>query len=1040
MNISELSVRKPVTILVLTALLVGLSAFIIPDLAVALYPSVTPPYITVSTSYSGAGPYEVEENITSVLEKEISNVSGLKSMSSTSKEESSRIYLEFDYKTDLDEATSDIRDSLERVTKRLPDDAESPVIYKRNTSSKPIMDLIIQGNETSEKLKTIAEDTVQPLLERLDGVSSAEVRGGETKVIRVDISQSRLEAYRLSLSDVSNALVARNIQSGAGSINQHGVDYTLRVDERYQTLDEIRRTVVDVKKSFDGASSINRSKVVRLEDIAEVYEGKADKNSLVYVNGLPSIKISIQNESDSNTVQVSEQVKKALPQINKLLPEGVSVILLYDDTTMISSTLDQVYRSAVQGALLAMLILFIFLRNFKSTLIIGLSIPISLMITMMGMYFFNLTLNMISLTGLILGLGMIVDNSIVILENIYRYRERGAKLEPAAILGSREMITPIIASTLTTLCVFIPLIIWKDNLEMMGQLFEDMIFTVVISLIISLVTAVTLVPALSSHYLKLDSRKQKPLKNRFLINLDTGMEKILGSIEKGYRKALGFTLKNRSLVLCLIVLLFIISIQLFESLGMNFQPRGNADDKVTISLTMPVGTSLERTELFLQEMRKIVESEIKGYENLILTVGSSHGSGGTYTGSLEITLPNTQNQIDNPTDIKNKLSKYLNQFPEATFSFSSGRRMQSSSPVDVEIHSDDLDLASQTALEIRDLLKENISQVVNPVSSMEDGGPEYRIHLDTERASALGITTSQVATTIQNLIDGDTPTTFWIDGEELDVVVALANADETTLSDLESQMITSSTGQKIPLANLATLEETIGPTSIYRENETRIVHVTADLADNVAVTDIQPVIENLIETQYIAPEGVSISYGGEADDIEQFSSPLIVIIIVAIIMVFAVMASLFESLIDPFIIFFSIPLLLIGVVAVYKITGESFSVISAVGIIVLVGIVVNNGIVLVDYTNLLRNRGEDLIQAILNASQNRLRPILMTSLTTILGMIPMAFFPGEGTEYIRPIGQTIVGGLAVSTIITLFMTPVMYSILNARKRKKHIKQ
>jgi len=988
MNISELSVRKPVTILVLTALLVGLSAFIIPDLAVALYPSVTPPYITVSTSYSGAGPYEVEENITSVLEKEISNVSGLKSMSSTSKEESSRIYLEFDYKTDLDEATSDIRDSLERVTKRLPDDAESPVIYKRNTSSKPIMDLIIQGNETSEKLKTIAEDTVQPLLERLDGVSSAEVRGGETKVIRVDISQSRLEAYRLSLSDVSNALVARNIQSGAGSINQHGVDYTLRVDERYQTLDEIRRTVVDVKKSFDGASSINRSKVVRLEDIAEVYEGKADKNSLVYVNGLPSIKISIQNESDSNTVQVSEQVKKALPQINKLLPEGVSVILLYDDTTMISSTLDQVYRSAVQGALLAMLILFIFLR----------------------------------------------------LENIYRYRERGAKLEPAAILGSREMITPIIASTLTTLCVFIPLIIWKDNLEMMGQLFEDMIFTVVISLIISLVTAVTLVPALSSHYLKLDSRKQKPLKNRFLINLDTGMEKILGSIEKGYRKALGFTLKNRSLVLCLIVLLFIISIQLFESLGMNFQPRGNADDKVTISLTMPVGTSLERTELFLQEMRKIVESEIKGYENLILTVGSSHGSGGTYTGSLEITLPNTQNQIDNPTDIKNKLSKYLNQFPEATFSFSSGRRMQSSSPVDVEIHSDDLDLASQTALEIRDLLKENISQVVNPVSSMEDGGPEYRIHLDTERASALGITTSQVATTIQNLIDGDTPTTFWIDGEELDVVVALANADETTLSDLESQMITSSTGQKIPLANLATLEETIGPTSIYRENETRIVHVTADLADNVAVTDIQPVIENLIETQYIAPEGVSISYGGEADDIEQFSSPLIVIIIVAIIMVFAVMASLFESLIDPFIIFFSIPLLLIGVVAVYKITGESFSVISAVGIIVLVGIVVNNGIVLVDYTNLLRNRGEDLIQAILNASQNRLRPILMTSLTTILGMIPMAFFPGEGTEYIRPIGQTIVGGLAVSTIITLFMTPVMYSILNARKRKKHIKQ
>ncbi len=1039
MNLAEISVRRPVTVLVLTALFVGLAAFMIPDLAVDLYPDVSPPFISVSTTYSGAGPLEVEESITDVLEKQISDISGIQSMTSTSSEGRSRIFLEFDYETDLDEATSDVSDALERVTSRLPDGADSPYIFKFNITSRPIMDLVIQGNVSSDKLKTIAEDTVQPLLERLEGVSSAEVRGGETRVIRVDVIQSRLEAYDISLSDISTALDDKNVQAGTGSITRDGMDYTLRVDEQFGSLEEIRRSVVATLSSA-GEGSVNRSRVVRLEDIADVYEGDAEEDSLVYINGIPSITLSIQNESESNTVQVSDGIIEALPRINEALPEGVSLIILHDDTTMIRSTLDQVYKSAVQGALLAMLILFLFLRNVKSTLIIGLSIPISLMVTMMAMYFFDLTLNMISLTGLILGLGMIVDNSIVILENIYRYRERGAKLGPAAILGSKEMITAIVASTLTTLCVFVPLIIWKNDLEMMGQIFQDMIFTVVISLVISLITAITVVPALSSHYLKLDSRKQKPLKNRLLIKLDGLLEGGLMILERGYRRALSFTLRNRALVLSLILILLILTLQLFGTLGINLQPRPRTDDKVRISLTMPVGTAMRRTELVLKEMVKIVESEIRGYENIVLSVGSSRGSGGSYTGSLEITLPDTDSQIDNPAAIQSKLRPYLNQFPEASFAFSAGRRMSSSSPVDIEISSNDLDLASASALEIRDLLKKNLSQLEDPESSMEDGGPEYRIALNSDRAAALGISTSRVISTISNLVDGETPTSYWKNGEELDIVVQLRKEDRSSLADLESQYITTASGAKVPLSNLASLEETVGPVSIRRENETRIVHVTADLAEGVAVTDIQPVIQNLIETEYVAPEGVSISYGGEAEEIDKFSGPMIVIIAVAVIMVFAIMASLFESLVDPFIIFFSIPLLLIGVVTVYKITGEAFSIFSAVGIVVLAGIVVNNGIVLVDYTNLLRSRGEALTEAVLNAGQNRLRPILMTSLTTILGMVPMGFFPGEGTDFIRPIGQTVVGGLAVSTLITLFITPAMYSLLNHRdelKRSRH---
>lgn len=1036
MDLAEISVRRPVTVLVMTALFVGLSAFIIPDLAVDLYPDVSPPFISVTTKYEGAGPLEVEESVTDLLEQQIANVSGLKTMTSVSSEGESRISLEFDYSTDLDDASNDVSDALEKLTSRLPDDADSPEIFKFDMSSKPIMDIVIQGNETADKLKTLAEETVQPLMERLEGVSSAEVRGGETTVIRVDVSQSRLEAYDLSLSDISEALKGENIQSGTGEITRDGLDYTLRVDEKFNSLEEIRSSVVATLNNSVSTKSVNRSRVVRLEDLAEVYEGEAEQKDIVYINGLSSITMSIQNESNSNTVQVSEEVMAAIPGINSILPEGVSLMVLHDDTSMISSTLKQVYSAAVQGALLAMLVLFLFLRNIKSTLIIGLSIPISLLVTMMGMYFFGLTLNMISLTGLILGLGMIVDNSIVILENIYRYRERGAKHIPAAILGSHEMITAIMASTLTTLCVFIPLIIWKDKLEMMGQIFEDMIFTVVLSLIISLITAVTLVPALSSHYLKLDSRKQKPLKNKILIALDGFLEKGLLGLEKGYRKALVFALGNRALVITLITVLFILSVQLFGTLGFNLQPRPKTDDKVEISLTMPMGTTMERTELMLQEMRKIIESEIQGYENLILSVGASRGEGGSYTGSLEITLPDMDKQIDNPATIQNKLRPYLDQFPEAAFSFSAGRRMSSTSPVDIEVHSDDLDLASENALIIRDLLKENIAEVEDPVSSMENGGPEYRIVINSDRAAALGINTSTVISTISDLVDGNKATTYWKDGNELNVVVQLAEKDRSTLADLESQYISTGSGDKVPLANLASLVETVGPQSVNRENETRVVHVTADLDDDAAVSEIHPLIQNLLDTRYVAPEGVTISLGGEAEEIEQFSSPLKTIIIVAVIMVFAVMASLFESLVDPFIIFFSIPLLLIGVVGIYLITGEAFSIFSAVGIIVLAGIVVNNGIVLVDYTNLLRHRGEDLVPAILNAGQNRLRPILMTSLTTILGMIPMGFFPGEGTEFIRPIGQTIVGGLAVSTIITLFITPVMYSLLNTHRSKR----
>ena len=1037
MTITELSVRRPVTILIMTLLFTGLAAFMVPDLAVDMYPSTTFPVIMIATTLPGASPEEVEANVTTRIEKQLSNITGIESITSTSAEGRSSIRLEFDYSTDLDEATNDIRDALSRIASALPDEAGSPQIRKFDSSNWAMMRLIVTGNESSDTLTSLAEDTIQPRLERVEGVASAEVTGGEEKEVTVELSLNRMEAYGITISSVTQALSSQDVLLSGGSLEKDGTEYKLRINERFQSLDDIRRTVIRHIATVSSSGSVNRSNVVRLEDVADVSIQPVNTRSRVFINGSPSVYVQIMNESDTNTVQVSNAIREALPAINAELPKGISLEILYDRTTMISSILDQVYTSAIQGGILAMLILFLFLRNIKSTMVIGVSIPVSIFITLGAMYFFGLTLNMISLTGLILGLGMIVDNSIVILENIYKYRERGAKLKAAAILGSREMVTAIVASTLTTLCVFIPLIIWKNKLEMIGQMFQDMIFTIVISLISSLVVALTVVPALSSHYLKIESRKQRPLKNKWLKSVDAAFESFFVSLENAYGKGLEFALRNRLLVLSFVGILFLISLARYTTIGLQLQPQSQSDDSVTINLTMPLGTTLDRTQTVLMDMKDRIESQVEGYKDLIITAGSGgFRSSSSNAGRIEITLPPLKDQIDGPAEIQKKLRPTLNQFPDAVFQFSSGRHYGGSrSPIDIEIISSDLDLAGRTAGEIRDLIRQ-LPDIVDPVSSLESGAPEYRIVVNKDRAAALGLTVTAVASAINSYIDGTSPVTFWENGEELSVTVQLKEQDRDSLPDLESLFILTSSGQTTAIANIASFVPTIGPKDIDRENEKRVIHVTSNIADGAIATQVQGQVKDYLTRNYVVPEGVKLGYAGEARDISRLGSPLIIVLVVAIIMVFAVMASLFESLVDPFVIFFSIPLLMIGVILVYSIIGQPLSLFSIVGIVVLVGIVVNNGIVLVDYTNLLRHKGTPLAEAVRLGARSRLRPVLMTSLTTILGMVPLGFFAAEGTETIQTIGQTIVGGLVASTFLTLFVTPVVYSLVNRDKKKR----
>lgn len=1029
MNIAELSVRRPVAILMFYILICGISAIFVPQLAVDLYPSAEFPRLSVSCSYSGAGPEEVERNITQPLEDALASLEGLEEITSTSYEGRSRIRLAYGYEKDMDEAADEIQKVLDSLANRLPDDADTPTLRQFDITSIPIMEMVVTGETPIEELKSLAEEIVKPQLEGVPGVAEAEVSGGTEKIIQVSLSVNRLEAYKLTMSNVASALQNQNIQMSSGEITTNDLDYLVRTDEEFSSLQEIRETVVTIINS-PGSGSINRSHVVRLEDIAEIYETYAESNSTVYVNGTPSISVSVSDESDANSIQVAKGVKLAIEEINETLPEGISVIVISDQTTMTASSMNQVYIAAYQGIILAVVIIFLFLRSIKSTLIIAFSLPISILITLASMYFIGLTLNMMTMAGLILGVGMIVDCSIVILENIHRYRERGAKPKVAAILGSHEMLSAIVASTLTTLCVFIPLIIFKSELGMMGEIFEELIITVIISLTCSLFVALTLVPSLCGGFLTLDTRLQNPLKNKTLRKIDSSMESFLTKMESGYKKSLDFVLSNKFLVLSFAGALFLLSLIQFSNVGMNMNMRSSTDDMVSIRLTMPEGTTASVTEENLFQMVDIIDRVVLDYDNVIVKTSSSN------SGRITITLPDPEDQTQTPADIMTLLRNYLTQFPSANFTFAAGRRASSSTVIDISILSDDADLSESVATDIIGILQ-TIPDIIDPVSSLESGGPELQINIDRDRAYSLGVSVSSLGSEVKTLLNGTTATTFRLNGEEMTIELILNEEDRASLVDLSSINVTGTKGIHVPLSNIASFERGRSPSSIKRENRIRIIHVTADASNTVAVSELQPIVEATLSEQFIIPKGVELQFKGESRDIEEFNSAFVIIIVVAIFLVFGVMAAQFESLLDPFIILFSIPLLLIGVSAIYQISGKPFNTYASVGIIALIGIVVNNAIVLVDYTNTLRGRGVPLRQACLEAGSHRMRPILMTSLTTILGMVPMAFFPGEGAEQIQPIGQTMVGGLITSTFMTLFVVPAVYYIFNNRgKREK----
>ena len=1019
--ISEKTLQHPVLVLITFVLLGIVGIFTIRNTAISLMPDIDMPYLMVSASYTNAGPETVEKAVTNVIENSLVSLSGLKNITSTSREERSTVSLEFNYGTDLDIATNDVRDKLDRITRSLPDNV-TPSIFKMDSNSMPIMRIALRGNRSADDLKQIAEDDVVDVIEQADGVGEASVWGGRSKIVRVELEQNRLRAYNLTLSQVSAALAKENLELGGGTITEGKTDYSIRTVGEYASIEEINDTVISHLSGYD----------VKLSDLGKAYMDYSDQSSIVYINGQEGVYIGITKQSGENSVTVANNVYKKLEELKSVLPQDVSLEIIRDDTESIRDTINTLLDSAWQGLVLAVLILFIFLCSFKTTIIIAISIPLSMLITLLCMNFAGITLNMMTLTGLILGVGMIVDASVVMIDNIYSYRSRGTKAKVAAVLGSSEMLMSVISGNLTTICVFVPFLFYLKDLGWMGQMFKGIIFTVVIALVSSLFVAVFLVPVLAGHFLPLTNRNEKPLKSKFFKRLYALFNSAQEKIQNVYGGILKAALNHRLITIAICTTALIVSLMMIPTMRINMMTGGH-DDSVTVQMSLPIGTTLSETEAVVNSFQEIIEKEIKGYKTLITSIGSGGRNGSSYSGSIQISLPPSDQQIDNDETIQKKLRPHFSEFSDVTFSFGQGmRRQMTGSDLDIVLRSSSLDSALSVANQVSAVMEE-IADIGETSIDTEEGLPQVEISIDRQRAYNFGVDVRTVANEINYSIEGVNATTYRQDGDEYSVYVMLRPEDRQKVLDLEQIYVQGSSGL-VSVANFATVVKGLGPVTISHENRTRIVHVKADILTNKNANVVEDEIKEAIANTFIIPENVSLSYEGSWKDTKEQVNVYKYILLMAMLLVFGVMAATYESFKAPLINMFTIPFLVIGVIAIYKITGQAISMMSAIGLIMLVGIVVNNGIILVDYTNLLIDRGMKMKEACYTAGTSRLRPVLMTTLTTILGMIPMCFATSGSAGMVQPIGVAVVGGLLSSTFITLFFIPVLYSLIMKEKK------
>lgn len=1026
MKLPDFSVRHPITTLMFWSACVLLGAIAFMRLPVDLMPEIEYPTITVRTDYRGVAPEEIENLISRPVERALGAAPGVEKITSSSLEGTSTVRVNFEWGTDIDEAANEIRTRMDRLRGTLPPDIEPPFVYKYDISQFPILFLALSADMDPRELRRLADEDIRYRLERVPGVAAADIRGGLVRQIQVNLTLDKIEALDLSVNQVVSAIRAENANIPVGPVKEGNFEALLRSQGEFESVDELRQMVVTTKNGVP----------VYLSDIAEVHDGHEDVRQIVRLEGRPAVRMFVRKQSGSNTVQVTDAVFAEIEKIQEDMP-NVKIIPTTDTAKFIRRAVGNVQDSATTGAILAVLILLIFLRSFTSTFIIGVTIPVAIISTFALMYYYGFTLNTMSFGGLALGVGMLVDNSIVVLENIFRHREAGKNKIEAATVGSEEVGLAISASTLTTVVVFAPLIFLTG---MSGIMFRQLAYVVTFSLLCSLAVALTLIPVLSSKFLRVRAVPEAP--KGFFQRLNRLSLRMLDALDSQYQGMIHWALSHRKTVVFGALLLLTATLFLIPFIGYELMPETD-EGEIRVSLELPSGSHVAVTDEMVRRVEQIVRREVPE----VAVIMTESGGGGGFRessmnqGELRISLVDKSERTRSSQEVVNDLRPKISRFPGVLtrVSASGGNfamrfQSQGGDRIGVEIRGHDLEVSNQLALMIRDLML-TVPGLAEPTLSRREGTPEVHLKFDRDKASVLGLTVSQVADTLRTTVGGTRASMFRDRGEEYEIMVRLKESDRSRLELIAQTPIYTPVGLTVPVANLVRMERTEGPLAIERVDQERIIRVSGAPAGR----DIGSIMEEVRSRvqQLSLPDDFYVYFGEEYEEQRKAFNELLFCFLIAIILVYMVMASQFESFRDPFVIMFSIPFAVIGVVSALFLTNTTFNIQGFIGVVMLAGIVVNNAIVLVDYTNLMRHKYQmPLFEAIEVSCRRRLRPILMTTLTTVLGLIPMSLAIGEGSEVQAPMGRVVVGGLLTSTIITLVLVPVIYSLFEQRREKK----
>lgn len=1027
MSIYRSAVKKPVTTALIFIAFIVFGVFSLMNTSLANYPEFDANVVMVMSSYPGASASDIENNLTKVLENTLNGVENLKDLTSRSKENISVVVLEFEYGTDIDEACNDIRDKLDLVNSSLPDGASVPVLFKFGADDMPVLILSAKADQSLMGLNKILDDKMVTPLGRVKGVGTVSVSGAPEREIHVYCDPNKLEAYGLSVSGISQIIAAENRNVPSGSIDIGAESFTLRVEKEFKDPSELLDIVVSTRNGH----------TVYLKDVATVLDESEEKSQESFTNGERSAMIAIQKQSGANTVNVIKSVKEKLKTIEPTLPSDVEISVVVDSSTNILNTLNSLKETIIITLLVVMLVVYVFLGRWRATFIIVLSIPIALLGSLIYLFATGNTLNIISMSALSIAIGMVVDDAIVVLENVSTHLERGEKPTEAAVHGTSEVGISVIASTLTMLCVFLPLTMVSG---MAGIMFKQLGWIVTIIMIISTVAALTLVPMLCSKILS-----NKPKNGKLHRAIFDNVEKFLDKISDVYAKIIGWAMGHRKTVIFGALAIFIVVLAVLGP-GVKTEYFPHSDEgRLSVSIELPVGTEQSVTGEFARNFADRLQSEIPEIQVLQYRFGQastdnvfgSIQSNGSYIISMNVNLGSMEDRERSSTEIADIIRKALREYPEVkkgTVSEGMGG-VGGAASITLEIFGYEFDETDRVAKEIQGKMldNENFSQVV---LSREDYTPEYQVDFDRTKLALNGLNSTTAAAAFSAAMNGSISSFYREEGEEYNIRVIYDKRFRSSVEDIENIIVYTPAGKSVRIKDLGTVVESKVPPTIERKNRERYITVTGIVSNGHALSEAVEATNAILKTTDI-PNNITTEISGDFEDQQSMFFDLIILIVLIVILVYMVMASQFESFMSPFVIMFSVPFALTGVILGLWATNTALGVMAMIGIIILLGIVVKNGIVLIDYTILMRERGMSIVDASVTAARSRLRPILMTTLTTVLGMVPLAVGQGEGSEMWRSLGMTVCWGLTISTLVTLVLIPTLYcSFATAQERRK----